>query len=109
LPSGIDGLQGAGRRRRDNGRVIDGESKAPPRHCYDANTDKVGQVTDVIFDPDGRVDVVVIDVGPSLGTGTKNVAVPRSDVTSAPDHVTVNQPKEQLRKAQDYRPSSYSL
>jgi hypothetical protein len=72
------------------------------------NPDKLGQVTEIIFTPEGKVDMVVIDVGPALGTGTKNVAVPRSEVTPAPDRVTIDRSKEQLQNAAEYQLPKYS-
>jgi hypothetical protein len=52
--------------------------------------------------------MVVIDVGPALGTGTKNVAVPRSEVTPVHDRVTIDRSKEQLQNAAEYQLPKYS-
>jgi sporulation protein YlmC with PRC-barrel domain len=74
---------------------------------YDADSDKVGDVTEVIFDPNGNVTQIVIGVGDFLGTGEKNVAVPPRQVAMADKRVTVGLTKDQLRQAQNYRLPDY--
>ncbi|HMI97926.1 MAG TPA: PRC-barrel domain-containing protein [Micropepsaceae bacterium] len=74
---------------------------------YDADADEVGDVTEVIFDPNGNVTQIVIGVGDFLGTGEKNVAVPTRQVAMANDRVTVGLTKDQLRQAQNYRLPDY--
>jgi hypothetical protein len=76
---------------------------------YDASSAKLGEVTEVIFNQQGTVDLVIVDVGPSLGTGLKNVAVPRSNVTEVSDHVKVDRSKEDLQKAAAYQLPNYKL
>jgi sporulation protein YlmC with PRC-barrel domain len=74
---------------------------------FDADADKVGDVTEVIFDPNGNVAEVVIGVGDFLGAGEKNVAVPPRQVATAEDRVTVGLNKDQLRQAKNYRLPDY--
>jgi sporulation protein YlmC with PRC-barrel domain len=74
---------------------------------YDADANKVGDVTEVIFAPNGNVAQIVIGVGDFLGTGEKNVAVPPRQVNMANNRVTVNLTKEQLRQAGNYRLPDY--
>jgi sporulation protein YlmC with PRC-barrel domain len=75
--------------------------------AYDTDSNKVGDVTEVIFAPSGDVAEIVIGVGDFLGTGEKNVAVPARQVTMANDRVTVAMNKDQLRQASNYRLPDY--
>jgi sporulation protein YlmC with PRC-barrel domain len=74
---------------------------------YDAGGEKIGDVTEVVFDPDGNVAFVVVGVGGFLGTGDKNVAVPPSEATKGSDRLTVDRSKEQLQQAKDYQLPDY--
>jgi sporulation protein YlmC with PRC-barrel domain len=74
---------------------------------YDADSDKVGDVTEIIFAPSGGVAEIVVGVGDFLGTGEKNVAVPARQVIMANDRVTVGFNKDQLRQASNYRLPDY--
>jgi sporulation protein YlmC with PRC-barrel domain len=74
---------------------------------YDAHADRVGDVTEIIFDPRGDVAHVVIGVGDSLGAGEKNVAVPPGQVTMADKRLIVGMTKEQLRQSKNYRLPDY--
>ena len=47
--------------------------------------DTVGDINDVVFQPNGQVTVVIVGVGGVLGVGEKNVAVPYADVTLTTD------------------------
>ena len=76
---------------------------------YDkSNTDKLGQVTEVIFTPEGNVDMVIIDVGPAVGAASKNVAIPPGEVTSNPDRVTIDRSNAQLQNAAQAQLPKYS-
>jgi sporulation protein YlmC with PRC-barrel domain len=46
------------------------------RNVYDAADGKIGDVTDLIMGPDGKISTAVISVGGFLGVGEKEVAVP---------------------------------
>jgi sporulation protein YlmC with PRC-barrel domain len=74
---------------------------------YDADADKVGDVTEIIFDPRGDVAQVVIGVGDSLGAGKKNVAVPPGQVAMADKRLIVGMTKEQLRQSKNYQLPDY--
>jgi sporulation protein YlmC with PRC-barrel domain len=43
--------------------------------------DVVGDINDVVFQPNGQISVVILGVGGVLGVGEKNVAVAYSDIT----------------------------
>jgi putative membrane protein len=47
---------------------------------YNEQDQKVGNINEVLFDRDGRVEGVVIGVGGFLGIGERNVAVPYKDL-----------------------------
>ena len=62
---------------------------------YDSENKDVGKISDLLLDHDGSVKAVVISIGGFLGIGSKEVAVPYSDVhwqteqrTSARDSAT---------------------
>jgi sporulation protein YlmC with PRC-barrel domain len=48
---------------------------------YGPDDKKVGDVTEVLFDKTGKIEMVTIGVGGFLGIGTKDVAVPFDQVT----------------------------
>ena len=73
---------------------------------FDTTAQKVGNVTEVIFDPDGNMHLVVIGVG-GAGTDRKNVAVPPGAIANASGHWAVDRSKRQLQQAQDYRLPDY--
>ena len=51
-------------------------SKLVGTTVYGANTERVGDVNDVLLDRDGRAHALIIGVGGFLGIGEKDVAVP---------------------------------
>ena len=59
---------------------------------------KIGSVSDVVLNKDGKVDAVVIDVGSFLGMGGKNVAVLPSDIKTDNNRLTLDRSKEQLQQ-----------
>lgn len=75
--------------------------------AFDADTEPVGDVTEVVFDPEGKVGLIVVGVGNFLGTGEKNVAVPPSDANQVSGYLTINRSKRQLQEATDYRLPDY--
>lgn len=74
---------------------------------YDGQNNKVGDISNVILDKDGRVAAVVIKTGAFLGIGGKNVAISMSDLKIAngsdnKPRFSVNMTKDQLKAAQSY-------
>jgi sporulation protein YlmC with PRC-barrel domain len=69
---------------------------------YDRNNVKIGSVQDLILDKDGRVDLVVVDVGSFLGMGGKDVAVKFSDIKTDNNRLTLDVTKEKLRQMQAF-------
>lgn len=74
---------------------------------YGADGQRVGEVTEIIFEPDGDAAMVVISVGDYLGTGEKNVAVPITAITVADNRDTIRLTKDQLQQAPNYRLPTY--
>jgi sporulation protein YlmC with PRC-barrel domain len=74
---------------------------------YDIQSQKIGDVKDIILDRNGRVADVVLDVGAFLGMGGKLVAVSMNDVKVTFDDnnkpkFAVDMTKEQLKSAQAF-------
>jgi sporulation protein YlmC with PRC-barrel domain len=73
---------------------------------YDTQSRDIGKIKDVVLDRQGKVDLVVLDVGAFLGMGGKYVAVPMRDLKTANDNGkvrwTTDMTKEQLQQAQAF-------
>lgn len=68
---------------------------------YNPDGSEVGKVKDVLFDPNGNIKGVVLNVGGVLGIGAKPVGLQWKEVDVEPssDVVKVNYTKEQLEAA----------
>lgn len=70
---------------------------------YDTNNHKIGQVDNLVLSSDGQIKTAVIGVGGFLGVGSKDVAVPFSDLKVAnqngKEELTVDRTKDQLKAA----------
>lgn len=78
-----------------------------------ADDEKIGDVTDVLFDKDGKIEAYVVSVGGFLGIGSKNVALaPSSFEVVAPDsksfdtRLRLSMSKDQLKQAANFEPYS---
>lgn len=69
---------------------------------YDVQNRDIGKVRDLIVDKDGKIDLVVVDVGSFLGMGGKNVAVKLSDIKTDHNRLTLDRTKEQLQQMANY-------
>src|SRR5947209_9752283 len=69
---------------------------------YDVQNRDIGKVRDLIVDKDGKIDLVVVDVGSFLGIGGKNVAVKLSDLKTDNNRLTLDRTKEQLQQMANY-------
>jgi hypothetical protein len=74
-----------------------------------ADDQKIGGVTDVLFDPSGKVDAYVVGVGGFLGIGQKDVALAPSSVQLIKDPVDTiklktSMTKDQLNQAATFDP-----
>ena len=69
---------------------------------------KIGDVSDILFDKDGKIEAYVVGVGGFLGIGEKDVAVRFEDLKFIRDEnnntkVVLNVSKETLASAPDYK------
>jgi sporulation protein YlmC with PRC-barrel domain len=71
---------------------------------------KIGDVSDILFDKDGKIEAYVVSVGGFLGMGAKDVAlapssfevIPGNDKSS--DKLKLSMTKDQLKQAQNFEP-----
>jgi len=80
---------------------------------YGQDDKRLGKIGDVVFDPSGQIQAVVVDVGGFLGIGQKPVALQFSALDVRKDdngglHLTVNATQDQLRNAPAYDTRSAS-
>lgn len=59
---------------------------------YGSDKKKVGDVTEVLFDKAGKVEMVTVGVGGFLGIGSKDVAIPFEQVTWSEEPMVVPAP-----------------
>jgi sporulation protein YlmC with PRC-barrel domain len=77
-----------------------------------ADDKKIGDVTDILFDKDGKVEAYVVGVGGFLGIGSKEVAlaptafqaVPGDKSKNESDKLRLSMTKEQLKEAANFEP-----
>jgi uncharacterized protein YrrD len=75
-----------------------------------ADNQKVGDVTDLLFDKDGKVDAYIVSVGGFLGVGSKEVALAPSAFQVVPgdnkssDKLKISMTKDQLQQAANFEP-----
>jgi sporulation protein YlmC with PRC-barrel domain len=70
---------------------------------YDVQNRDIGKVKDLVLDRDGRVAMVVVDVGSFLGVGGKYVGINISDIKTNNNRLTLDRTKEQLQQMTEYR------
>jgi sporulation protein YlmC with PRC-barrel domain len=80
---------------------------------YGINDEQIGTIGDVIVNPDGSFDAVIVDVGGFLGLGAKPVAVGFDNLvfsadTSGNRYLFLNTSREQLETQQAYDPATYA-
>lgn len=77
-----------------------------------ANNEKVGDVTDILFDRDGRIMAYVVGVGGFLGIGTKDVALNPSAFQVQPEtdrealKLRLAKTRDELRNAPEFKVAS---
>jgi hypothetical protein len=71
------------------------------------NEKKLGKISDMLFNADGSISAVMMDVGGFLGIGAKHVAVPVTAITITAKNdkswLTMNTTKDILKKATGYK------
>ena len=71
---------------------------------------KVGDVSDILFDRNGKIEAYVISIGGFLGMGAKYVAIAPNSFTVVPgskgkfDKLKLSMNKNELKQAQNFRP-----
>lgn len=73
---------------------------------------KIGDVTDLLFDKDGKIDAYVVGVGGFLGIGSKDVAlapsafqlVPGDKSKNESDKLKLSMTQEELKQAANFEP-----
>jgi PRC-barrel domain protein len=77
-----------------------------------ADNQKIGDVSDMLFDKDGKIEAYVVGVGGFLGIGTKDVAlapsafqvVPGDKSKNESDKLKLSMTKDQLKQAANFEP-----
>lgn len=74
---------------------------------YDTNEKRVGTISDMLFNADGSINAVMLDVGGFLGIGRKHVAVPVNSLTMThkgrKSWLTINTTKDAVKNAKGYK------
>jgi sporulation protein YlmC with PRC-barrel domain len=77
------------------------------QNVYDPSDAKIGEITDVLVDKDGKIEAFMVSVGGFLGVGEKDVAVPFSAVHGTEKngkwYLTMNATKDSLKSARGYK------
>jgi sporulation protein YlmC with PRC-barrel domain len=75
-------------------------------NVYDNSENKIGDVTDLIFDNEGNITTALIGVGGVLGAGQKEVAVPLNELKmtsrDGKEWLILNRTKDDLKSAPAY-------
>jgi sporulation protein YlmC with PRC-barrel domain len=77
------------------------------QNVYDPSEQKIGEISDVLVDKDGKISAFMVSVGGFLGMGEKHVAVPFNAVHGAHRDgkwwLTMNATRDALKSAAGYR------
>ncbi|HVY59649.1 MAG TPA: PRC-barrel domain-containing protein [Xanthobacteraceae bacterium] len=71
---------------------------------------KIGDVSDILFDKNGKIDALVVGVGGFLGIGSKDVALSMNSFQVVPgengksDQLKLSMNKDQLKQAAEFKP-----
>jgi sporulation protein YlmC with PRC-barrel domain len=77
-----------------------------------ADNEKIGDVSDLLFDKNGKVEAFIVGVGGFLGIGSKDVAIPPSSFQvvagdkskNESDKLKLSMTKDQLKQAANFEP-----
>lgn len=80
---------------------------------YGINDEQIGTIGDIITNPEGSFDAVIVDVGGFLGIGAKPVAVGFDNLSFSADtfgnrYLFLNTTREQLETQPPYDPATYA-
>src|SRR6266853_895004 len=74
---------------------------------YDPLEKKIGEISDVLVDKDGKISAFIVSVGGFLGMGEKHVAVPFDNIHETQGRrdrlLTMNATKDALKTAAGYK------
>lgn len=74
---------------------------------YDPSEEKIGEISDVLVDKDGKIGAFMVSVGGFLGVGEKHIAVPFNAVHGTRKDgkwwLTMNTTKDALKSAAGYK------
>jgi sporulation protein YlmC with PRC-barrel domain len=74
---------------------------------YDPSESKIGEITDVLIDRDGKIGAFIVSVGGFLGMGEKHVAVPFNAVHGTQRNgkwwLTMNANRDALKSAAGFK------
>ena len=85
-------------------------SKFKGTNVLGSDDQKIGDVSDILFDKEGKIEAFIISVGGFLGMGAKEVALAPKDLTMVPGEgnnpndlkVKVSMTKDQLQQAANF-------
>lgn len=80
---------------------------------YGINDAQIGAISDILTNPDGSFDAVIVDVGGFLGLGAKPVAIASDNLVFSADtfgnrYLFLNATREQLESQPAYDPATYA-
>ena len=74
---------------------------------YDPSENKIGEISDVLVDKNGKISAFIVSVGGFLGMGEKHVAVPFDNIHETQGRrdrlLTMNTTKDALKTAAGYK------
>jgi sporulation protein YlmC with PRC-barrel domain len=77
------------------------------QNVYDPGDNKIGEVADVLIEPDGKTPAVMVSVGGFLGIGEKDVAIPFNAVKLTKKdnkwYLVMNTTKDALKAAPGFK------
>jgi sporulation protein YlmC with PRC-barrel domain len=77
------------------------------QNVYDSSDAKIGEISDVLLNKDGKVDAFMIAVGGFLGVGEKDVAVPFDAIHATQKdgkwYLSVDTTRDALKNARGYK------
>jgi sporulation protein YlmC with PRC-barrel domain len=77
------------------------------QNVYDPSDAKIGEISDVLLNKQGKIDAFMVGVGGFLGVGEKDVAVPFDAVHAIQKdgkwYLTMNATKDTLKNARGYK------
>jgi sporulation protein YlmC with PRC-barrel domain len=77
------------------------------QNVYDPKDQKIGEIMDVLVNPNGQIDAAIVGVGGFLGAGEKNVAVSFNAIKASKKndktYLTLDTTKDALKNAPGFK------